>query len=47
MIQLEKDDKALVDQDQKADNKKKTKSSRKKKKKTSIFQTKGGRLYVS
>ena len=47
MIQLEKDEKALVDQNQKADNKKKTKSSRKKKKKTSIFQTKGGRLYVS
>ena len=47
MIQLEKDEKALVGQNQKAD-KKKTKSSRKKRKKIqSIFQPKMGRLYVS
>jgi len=45
MIQLEKDEKALVGQNQKADNKK-TKSSRKKRKKIqSIFQPKMGRLY--
>jgi hypothetical protein len=47
MIQLEKDERALEQQNNKTNNKKSKASRKKPKKNTSIFQCKPGRIYVS